>query len=84
MIVKLAVVGLLVLLGEAGHLLLEEGGEELAHHLLHGLFLGGAAIVFGAYVLRGVRSNGLPSFTWRLKPRAHDAGRGSSDPAATS
>lgn len=48
----------------------DAGGEPLTSrsHLLHIAFLAGAFIVFGAYVVFDVKRNGMPLFSWRLKP----------------
>jgi hypothetical protein len=58
----------LLILGEAGHLLLDWAKEQLAHHLFHMVFGLGAGVVFFAYVARDIRRNGWPSFSWRLRP----------------
>jgi hypothetical protein len=56
------------LLGELGHQLLERLGQALAHHFFHIVFGLGAALIFGVYVLIDVRSNGWPTFSWRIRP----------------
>ena len=40
----------------------------LAHHLLHLVFIGGAALMFCAYVAVLVLHEGWPTFSWRLDP----------------
>jgi uncharacterized membrane protein YhaH (DUF805 family) len=55
----------LVLIGEAGHHLLEALGQTLAHHVFHIVFAGAAAVAFVVYVAVDVRRNGWPTFTWR-------------------
>jgi hypothetical protein len=62
--VLLAVVPI-ALLGEVGHQLL--GGHDLAHHLFHVVFLGGAVGGFTAYAIVDIRRHGVPSFRWRLR-----------------
>jgi hypothetical protein len=58
----------LALVGEFGHYLLERLGQTLAHHFFHILFAGGAAVIFGAFVLVDVRRHGWPTFSWRARP----------------
>ncbi|HLB62394.1 MAG TPA: hypothetical protein VJN50_06665 [Actinomycetota bacterium] len=65
-----AVGGALVALGEAGHVLLDRFGTAFGHHLFHVLFAGGAAILFGVFALVDIRRNGLPRFSWSLRPQA--------------
>ena len=66
---KLALVVVpIALLGEAGHQLFEHLHKEAAHHAFHLLFGGGALVVFGIYLVREIRTNGWPSFSWRLRP----------------
>ena len=68
---KVALVVLaLVLVGESGHLLLGWAREQLAHHFFHIVFGIGAGIIFFAFVIRDIRRNGWPSFSWRLQERA--------------
>jgi hypothetical protein len=55
----------LALVGEFGHHLLERLGQTLAHHFFHLLFAGGAAVIFGVFVLVDVRRHGWPTFSWR-------------------
>jgi len=55
----------IALLGEVGHQLLR--GHDLAHHLFHILFLGGAVGGFAAYAIVDIRRHGVPSFRWRLR-----------------
>jgi hypothetical protein len=58
----------LVVLGEAGHVLLEHASFDLQHHLFHIVFPLVAFLIFGAFVAREVRANGWPTFSWRLAP----------------
>jgi hypothetical protein len=51
--------------GEAGHHLLDGLGQAVAHHLLHVLLAGGAALAFMVYVVVDVRRHGWPTFSWR-------------------
>ena len=68
---KVAWVGVpLALLGESGHLFLDWAREQLAHHFFHIVFGIGAGLVFFTYVIRDIRRNGWPSFSWRLHPQA--------------
>ena len=68
---KVAWVGVpLILLGETGHFLLGWAREQLAHHFFHIVFGIGAGVIFFAYVIRDIRRNGWPSFSWRLHERA--------------
>ncbi|MGH2656317.1 MAG: hypothetical protein ACRDIZ_06440 [Actinomycetota bacterium] len=41
------------------------GGHAVTNHLLHVLFVGGAAVAFVAFVVVDVRRHGWPSFSWR-------------------
>jgi hypothetical protein len=63
--------GLLLLalgaVGEAGHLLLERFGANLAHHAFHILFGVVAFVAFGAFVVADLRRHGPPSFSWRIR-----------------
>jgi hypothetical protein len=61
-----------ILIGEAGHRVLEAVGRAVAHHLFHILFAGGAAVAFAVFVAVDVRRHGWPTFSWRGAPRAHD------------
>jgi hypothetical protein len=61
-----------VVVGEAGHHLLERLGHAVAHHLFHVLFVGGAALAFGIFVVLDVRRYGRPTFSWRLRPRSDE------------
>lgn len=68
-VVKLALVGVpLLILGEAGHLLLNWARDQLAHHFFHIVFGLGAGALFLVYVILDIRHNGWPGFTWRLRP----------------
>lgn len=58
----------LLILGETGHLLLNWLSQQLVHHFFHLVFGVGAGIVFFTFVVRDIRHNGWPSFTWRLRP----------------
>ena len=59
----------IALLGEAGHQLFEHLHRQAAHHAFHLLFVGGAVIVFSIYLVREIRRNGWPSFSWRVRAR---------------
>lgn len=61
-------VSALVVLGEAGHIVLEQLNLDLQHHLFHILFPLAAFLIFGAFVARDVRAHGWPTFSWRLAP----------------
>jgi hypothetical protein len=67
--ILLAVLGL-VALGEAGHQLFERMGWEAGHHVFHLAYGAGAIVAFLAFAARDVRRNGLPRFTWALRPEA--------------
>jgi len=68
-VVKLAWLGVpLLLVGESGHLFLSWAREQLAHHLFHIVFGLGAGVIFFSFVLRDIRRNGWPSFSWKLRP----------------
>ena len=70
-VMKVAWIGVsLVILGESGHLLLSWAREQLVHHFFHIVFGIGAGLVFFAFVIRDIRRNGWPSFSWRLHPDA--------------
>jgi hypothetical protein len=56
----------LVVLGEAGHIVLDQLNLDLQHHLFHILFPVAASLIFGAFVARDVRAHGWPTFSWRL------------------
>ena len=58
-----------IVLGEAGHQVLDVLNLDLAHHAFHIVFPLVAFLVFGGFVVREVRSNGWPTFSWRLAPR---------------
>jgi hypothetical protein len=64
-----ALLGLIVL-GEAGHVLLDELGAAAAHHIFHLVFPLVAFGLFGGLVARDVRQHGWPRFSWQLG-RAH-------------
>jgi hypothetical protein len=67
--IVLAVLGL-VALGEVGHQLFERMGWEAGHHAFHLAYGAGAIVAFLAFAARDVRRNGLPRFTWALRPEA--------------
>jgi hypothetical protein len=54
-----------VVVGEAGHHLLDRLGQAVGHHFFHILFAGGAAVAFVAYVVVDVHRHGWPAFSWR-------------------
>ena len=58
----------IAILGEAGHQVLSRIGSAAGHHAFHIAFGGGAVLVFAVFMLRDVRGNGWPSFSWRLRP----------------
>ena len=58
----------LVVLGEAGHVLLDELNALVAHHFFHLVFPVVAFLAFGGFVAHDVRAHGWPAFSWRLKP----------------
>jgi hypothetical protein len=64
----------LLVLGEAGHVLLDQMNADVAHHLFHILFPLVAFAIFGLFVARDVRTNGWPTFSWRLSasPRGEE------------
>jgi hypothetical protein len=53
------------LLGELGHLLLEQLGRTFAHHFFHILLGAGAVVLFALLIATDVRRNGWPGFSWR-------------------
>ena len=55
-----------VVLGEAGHILLDQLNLDLAHHFFHLVFPLIAFGVFAIVAARDVRRNGWPTFSWRL------------------
>ena len=65
-IARAVLVASVIVLGEAGHVLLDALGAELAHHVFHVAFPLVAFTLFAAFVARDVRANGWPRFTWRL------------------
>lgn len=69
--VFLALVGF----GELGHQILERTGWEGAHHAFHLLYGAGAIAGFLWYAVRDIRQNGMPRFSWRLRPEAAPAHR---------
>jgi hypothetical protein len=69
----------LALIGELGHQLLTGLGQTLAHHFFHVLFAGGAAVIFGAFVLVDIRRHGWPTFSWRAPDPAARAPRPSGE-----
>jgi hypothetical protein len=56
----------ILVLGEAGHIVLDELDAVVAHHFFHIVFPLVAFAVFGAFVARDVRAHGWPTFSWRL------------------
>jgi hypothetical protein len=67
--ILVAVLGL-VALGEAGHQLFERMGWEAGHHAFHLAYGVGAILAFLALAAWDLRRNGLPRFTWALRPEA--------------
>ena len=73
-VIKLAWLGLpLLLIGESGHLFLNWAREQLAHHFFHIVFGIGAGVIFFSFVIRDIRHNGWPSFSWKLHPEAPES-----------
>jgi hypothetical protein len=64
----LALVVVLGVAGEAGHLLLDALHADLAHHVLHLTLPLVAVVIFGWLMVRDIRQHGWPSFSWRLDP----------------
>ena len=60
-----ALLGLIVL-GEAGHVLLDELGAAAAHHIFHLVFPLVAFGLFGGLVARDIHLRGWPRFSWRV------------------
>ena len=58
----------LVVVGEAGHIALDDMNAVIAHHVFHMVFPLIAFAVFGLFVARDVRAHGWPRFSWRLEP----------------
>jgi hypothetical protein len=54
--------------GEAGHLLFERLDWEAGHHAFHLAYGVGAIVAFAALAVRDVRRNGIPGFSWSLRP----------------
>jgi hypothetical protein len=57
----------LVVVGEAGHHLLDRFGQAVTHHFFHIVFAGSATVAFVAYVAIDVRRHGWPEFSWRTR-----------------
>ena len=55
------------LLGELGHVVLDQLNAGLAHHIFHLAFPLVAFAVFAVFVARDVRAHGWPRFSWRLR-----------------
>ncbi len=74
---SLAAAGLVAAAGAAvSRRAFSSGGARLVgQHFFHFVFLGGALIVFAAYLVVDVRRNGALSFSWRLRPEPRDPGR---------
>jgi formate hydrogenlyase subunit 4 len=62
------VLALLVVLGEAGHVVLDQLNAVIAHHFFHLVFPAVAFIAFGCLVASDIRKRGWPTFSWRLAP----------------
>ena len=68
-VIRMAWLGVpLVILGESGHLLLKWAQAQLAHHFFHIVFGIGAGVLFFAFVIKDIRENGWPAFSWKLRP----------------
>ena len=52
---------------------LHSAHQALGHHAAHILLIGGAALVYAGYLAVHVARNGLPAFSWRLRPNAPNA-----------
>jgi hypothetical protein len=65
-VVAILVLVSLGVLGEAGHLLLDQLNLVVAHHFFHILFPLVAFVIFAAFVGRDIRAHGWPTFSWRL------------------
>ena len=65
----------LALVGELGHRFFLWTGWTGAHHLFHFLYGAGALVVFSRYVVHDIRRNGVPRFSWHLRPEAAPARR---------
>jgi hypothetical protein len=66
MLVLASFLALLVFLGEAGHVLLDELNAVVAHHFFHLVFPAIAFMAFGGLVANDIRQRGWPTFSWRL------------------
>ncbi|HWB70887.1 MAG TPA: hypothetical protein VG452_01615 [Egibacteraceae bacterium] len=62
-----AVLVALAVVGEAGHRLLVQLDQAVAHHLFHVVFGAGAGVAFVGLVVVDIARNGWPSFSWRLR-----------------
>jgi hypothetical protein len=60
---------LLALLGEAGHVLLDQLNFVLAHHFFHLVFPLVAFMAFAIFVANDIRLRGWPTFSWRLRTK---------------
>ena len=58
----------MAVLGEAGHVVLDEMNAVVAHHVFHIMFPLIAFAAFGSFVARDIRAHGWPTFSWRLEP----------------
>ncbi|SRR5216683_2946534 len=68
-------------LGEAGHLVLDQVNAVVAHHFFHIVFPLAAFVAFAGFVALDIRAHGWPRFSLRLDPTA-SASRPSSRPPA--
>ena len=54
--------------GDTLHVALHALAVPLPHHLFHIVFIGGATAVFWGWVALYVHGQGVPRFSWRLRP----------------
>jgi hypothetical protein len=82
-LVVLLMLALIAVIGEAGHVVLDQLNAVVAHHFFHVGFPLLAFAVFAIWVGRDIRLHGWPTFSWRLQsaPGA-DRSRGTREPAS--
>jgi hypothetical protein len=66
-VMKALLVLSVIAVGEAGHVLLDALGADLAHHVFHIAFPLVAFTLFAVFVARDVRAHGWPRFSWQLR-----------------
>jgi hypothetical protein len=69
------VVATLAVLGEAGHVVLDQLNLDLAHHFFHILFPLVAFVVFAVFAARDIQRHGWPTFSWHLSASSTTTGR---------